>query len=127
MNRQEALELIRSKVKNPRLIKHMLATEAVMRALANHLGEDEELWGLAGLLHDVDYDQTAKDPCRHGLMGAEWLEKLGIDNRILQAIRSHPGHIPPSQEWTGPFMRWTPLLDSSWPPHLCIRPAAYRG
>ncbi len=95
MDRQEASDLIRSKVKNPRLIKHMLATEAVMRALANHLGEDEELWGLAGLLHDVDYDQTAKDPSRHGLMGTEWLEKLGIDNRILQAIRSHPGLIPP--------------------------------
>jgi len=73
LDHEEALNLIKSKVKNDRLIKHMLATETVMRALAKSLKEDEDLWGLAGLLHDVDYDQTVADPGKHGLLGAEWL------------------------------------------------------
>ncbi len=98
LKRNEALTLVKSKVKNANLIKHMLATEAVMRALARDLGEDEELWGLAGLLHDVDYDQTINEPRRHGLLGAEWLEDLGVDGRIIQAVRSHPGHILPQSK-----------------------------
>ncbi len=98
MNHEEALNLIKSKVKNVNLIKHMLATEAVMRALAKDLKEDEDLWGMAGLLHDVDYDQTTDDPSQHGFLGAEWLEGLGVDKRIIQAVRSHPGHIPPQSK-----------------------------
>ena len=98
MKREEALSLIKSKVKNVNLIKHMLATEAVMKFLARDLGEDEDLWGLAGLLHDVDYDQTVEDPNRHGLLGAEWLGELAVDMRIIQAMKSHPGHIPPQSK-----------------------------
>ena len=98
MKREEALSLIKSKVKNVNLIKHMLATEAVMEVLAKNLGEDENLWGLAGLLHDVDYDQTVDEPHRHGLLGAEWLGELGVDIRIIQAVKSHPGHIPPQSK-----------------------------
>lgn len=98
MKREEALSLIKSKVKNVNLIKHMLATEAVMEVLAKNLGEDENLWGLAGLLHDVDYDQTVDEPDRHGLLGAEWLGELGVDIRIIQAVKSHPGHIPPQSK-----------------------------
>lgn len=98
MDHEEALNLIKSKVKNGNLIKHMLATEAVMRALAKNLGEDEDLWGLAGLLHDVDYDQTAANPGKHGLLGAEWLEDLGMDQRVVQAVRAHSGHIPPQSK-----------------------------
>ena len=52
MTREEALDSIKANVENENLIKHMLATEAIMRALANHLGEDEEEWGLTGLLHE---------------------------------------------------------------------------
>ncbi len=54
MDREEALDSIRANVENEDLAKHMLATEAIMRALARHFGEDEEEWGLAGLLHDID-------------------------------------------------------------------------
>ena len=92
MNRAEAMDLVRSRVKNKNLVKHMLATEAVMRRLAGHFGEDKELWGLTGLLHDLDYDQTADDFPRHGLVTAEILEDLGVDGRIIDAIKAHPGH-----------------------------------
>lgn len=92
MDRCEALNLVRSHVKNKNLVKHMLATEAVMRRLAQHFGEDEELWGLTGLLHDLDYDQTVNDFPRHGLVTAEILEGLGIEEGIIDAIKAHPGH-----------------------------------
>ncbi|MCK4272508.1 HDIG domain-containing protein [bacterium] len=92
MDRAEAMDLVRSRVKNKNLVKHMLATEAVMRRLAGHFGEDKELWGLTGLLHDLDYDQTVDDFPRHGLVTAEILEDLGVDGRIIDAIKAHPGH-----------------------------------
>jgi putative nucleotidyltransferase with HDIG domain len=92
MDRGEALQLVRSHVTNKNLVKHMLATEAVMRRLADHFGEDVELWGLAGLLHDLDYDQTVNDFPRHGLVTAEILEGLGVDGRVIDAIKAHPGH-----------------------------------
>ena len=93
MNREEALELVKSYVKNKNLVKHMLATEACMRELAEHLGEDEEVWGLTGLLHDLDYDKTVNDFSRHGFLSAEILSEKGIDERILHSIKAHPGHI----------------------------------
>lgn len=89
MQRPEALKLIKENVKNRNLLKHMLAVEAIMRALARRFGEDEELWGLAGLLHDIDYDKTKDDPERHSLVGAEMLEELGVDPRIVYAVKVH--------------------------------------
>jgi putative nucleotidyltransferase with HDIG domain len=93
MTREEALKLINANVKNKNLKKHMIATEACMRGLARHFGEDEYLWGLAGLLHDVDYDKTAKDFPRHGIMSAEMLQEAGVDQRIVYAVKAHPGHV----------------------------------
>jgi len=93
MNRNEALALVQSTVTNRNLIKHMLATEACMRKLAAHFGEDAEQWGLAGLLHDLDYDQTAKDFPRHGLATAEMLAGK-VDDAVIYAIKAHPGHVP---------------------------------
>lgn len=55
------------------LIKHCLATEAVIRKLVHRLGEDEEIWGLAGLLHDLDYEKTKEEPQKHTLLTAEIL------------------------------------------------------
>lgn len=92
MDRAEALQMVKSRVTNKNLVKHMLATEAVMRRLARHFGDDEALWGLAGLLHDLDYDQTVDDFPRHGLVTAEILAELNIDGRIISAIKAHPGH-----------------------------------
>ncbi len=89
MDREEAWQLVQEQVSNVNLRKHMLATEAIMRALARRFGEDEELWGLTGLLHDVDYDQTKDDPQRHSLVGAEMLAERGVDPRLVQAVRAH--------------------------------------
>jgi len=89
MTREEALILVTSYVKNKNLIKHMLAAEAIMRALAGRLKEDQEHWGLAGLLHDLDYDETAKDFARHGFRTVELLQDKAVAADILQAIRAH--------------------------------------
>ena len=89
MERSEALALVKDKVKNKNLIKHMLATEAVMFRLAEHFDENQELWGLAGLLHDVDYDLTNREPERHGLVGAQILEEHGLPPELIQAVRAH--------------------------------------
>ena len=93
MNRQEGLELVSSKVKNDRLVKHMLAVEAVMRGVARRLGEDEDRWALAGLIHDLDYDETAETPERHGKVGAEYLRGMKVDEDIVRAVESHVGII----------------------------------
>lgn len=83
------MKLIQERVKNKNLIKHMLATEAVMRRLAREWGEDEELWGLAGLLHDIDYDETSGQPDRHSLEGARILAELGLPEEIVYAVKVH--------------------------------------
>ncbi|MGI6567017.1 MAG: HDIG domain-containing protein [Firmicutes bacterium] len=89
MEREAALALVKKHVKTRNLVKHMLAAEAIMRRLARHLGEDEELWGLAGLLHDVDYEETMDDPERHAVVGAGLLESLDVDPAIVQAVLAH--------------------------------------
>lgn len=92
MNREEAIEVVKAKVKNDRLLKHMLAVEAVMKAVAARLGESQDSWALAGLVHDVDYDETAQTPERHGVVGASYLRDLGVAEDVLQAVESHAGH-----------------------------------
>lgn len=89
MNRNEALEFLKKNLKNKNLIKHSLAVEAVMKRLAKHFGEDEEKWALAGLLHDIDYDFTKDDPQKHSLMGAEMLEKAGLPEDVVYAVKVH--------------------------------------
>jgi putative nucleotidyltransferase with HDIG domain len=94
MTRTEAYELVTSMVTNRNLLKHMLATEACLRGLARKLGEDEEKWGLAGLLHDVDYDQTKDDTSKHGHVGAEILAQKGVEPDIIQAVKAHVCAVP---------------------------------
>ncbi len=89
MKRQEALELMKSRVTTRNLQKHILAVEAVMRKLAEHFGEDIEEWGLAGLLHDLDYEDTKDDAARHSMMAADWLTDMGLDEEIVEAVRAH--------------------------------------
>jgi putative nucleotidyltransferase with HDIG domain len=89
MNRQEALESIKENVDNENLIKHMLAAEAIMRALAGRLGGDEAEWGLAGLLHDIDVELTEGDMSSHGKLGADLARDLGASEAIADAILCH--------------------------------------
>lgn len=91
MDRERALSELKARVSNPNLIKHSLAVEAVMRGLAAYLKEDAELWGLAGLLHDIDYDKTAENPALHSIMGAEILENLDVDPEVVYAVKAHNG------------------------------------
>jgi putative nucleotidyltransferase with HDIG domain len=94
VTREQALALIRDRVKNDNLVKHMLATEAVMGSLAHRLGEDEERWRLAGLLHDLDVDETAQSMEVHGLRTTALLREAGLDDEaVLHAIEAHnPGN-----------------------------------
>jgi putative nucleotidyltransferase with HDIG domain len=94
MTRDEAIALVKEHCQNKNLFKHMLATEAVMAGLAERLGEDVESWALAGLVHDLDYDETADDPERHGLVSAERLEALEFTSEIVHAVKAHNEHVP---------------------------------
>jgi putative nucleotidyltransferase with HDIG domain len=98
MNREEALNLINSKIKAKNLLKHMLAVEAIMRRLAENFGEDIELWGLTGLLHDLDYDETVNTPEKHSLLTAEWLKEHNLDEKIIYAIKAHPRQVEPQSK-----------------------------
>jgi putative nucleotidyltransferase with HDIG domain len=91
MNRDEALQLVKEYVKTENSVKHMLATEVIMRALAEHFNEDKELWGMVGLVHDLDMELVdyMKEPEKHGIKSAEILKEKGFDNIIIEAVKAH--------------------------------------
>jgi putative nucleotidyltransferase with HDIG domain len=89
MTRQEALDSIEVNVENGNLIKHMLATEAVMKALARRLGEDEAEWALAGLLHDIDVELTAAEVSTHSKLGADLVREMGVGEAVARAVLCH--------------------------------------
>ncbi|MCX7785393.1 MAG: HDIG domain-containing protein [candidate division WOR-3 bacterium] len=91
MQRAEAYQLVVSMVTNKNLIKHMLATEVCMKYLARHLCENEEEWGLVGLLHDLDYDATVNNPEQHSLITAKILQDKGLSEEQIEAIKAHCG------------------------------------
>jgi uncharacterized protein len=87
--REQVAGLIAGSVANEHLRRHMLATEAVMRGLAERLGHDAAVWGLAGLAHDLDAEETAGDPGRHGARAAERLAELGLPAELVHAVAAH--------------------------------------
>jgi putative nucleotidyltransferase with HDIG domain len=89
MNRKEVIDSVRENVENQNLVKHMLAAEAVMRAVARRLGDDEEEWGLTGLLHDIDVELTAGDMSAHSKLGADLARELGARETMAHAILCH--------------------------------------
>ena len=93
MNRADAFALLNEYVTDQSLVRHMLAVEAAMRAYARKLGEDEETWGVVGLLHDFDY-QRWPDPPDHPLQGAEILRRRGYPEHVIYAIKSHADYLP---------------------------------
>ena len=100
ISRDEALSLVHEHLKNPNMIKHCLATEAVMKALAEKLGEDSEKWAMAGLLHDLDAEATADDLSVHTHETVRILRGMGLDKEIIEAIRLHNEHAHPEKRST---------------------------
>jgi len=91
MDRTEALSLVREYVRNENLVRHMLAVEAAMRYYAELSGDDVETWGLAGLLHDFDWEiHPTLD--QHPQDGAPILRARGVDEVIVRAVLSHADH-----------------------------------
>jgi putative nucleotidyltransferase with HDIG domain len=93
MNRADAFALLTEYVSDQSLVRHCLAVEAAMRAYARRLGEDEEKWGVVGLLHDFDY-QRWPDPPDHPLKGSEILRARGYPEEVIYAIKSHADYLP---------------------------------
>ena len=100
MTREEALDSVRANVENDNSVKHMLATEAIMLALAERLGEDKEEWGLAGLLHDIDMELTEGDMSSHGKLGADLVREMGASDAMSHAILAHNEAIGVPRETT---------------------------
>lgn len=89
MQRQDAYALLTEKLPADNLVKHSLATEAIMRALARRFGEDEELWGMTGLLHDLDLGIVGEDMSTHAQVTADILAEVGFEEEGIRAIRMH--------------------------------------
>jgi uncharacterized protein len=89
MDREEARELVRQKAEKETTRRHLVSVEGVMRSLARHFGEDEDIWGLVGLFHDLDQDETHDDPSRHAYVAADWLRQAGVDEHIVNGVLAH--------------------------------------
>ena len=89
ISRNEALEVLRRYVRNENMIRHSLASEAILRGIARRLGQDEDKWGLAGLLHDIDVEVTHAEPAIHGTQADALLKDYDMDPEVLDAIRMH--------------------------------------
>jgi uncharacterized protein len=89
LTRDDALALVEGRVANVNLRRHMLATEAIMRALAERLDEDVEQWGLAGLAHDLDVETAGDDSSRHGAEASEALQAAGAPAAVVHAVAAH--------------------------------------
>jgi len=95
--REEAWNLVCQYTQNPNLRKHMLAVEAAMRTYARKFGEDEERWGIVGLLHDFDYEQNPTAD-KHPFVGVKILEEKGYPPEITRAILSHADYTGVTRE-----------------------------
>ena len=93
MNRDDAYKVVCEFTQSDSLRKHMLAVEVAMRAYAKRYGEDEEKWGIVGLLHDFDYERWP-DPPDHPLKGAAILAERGYPEDVIYAIKSHADYLP---------------------------------
>lgn len=99
IERDEALDLVKEHVKSINLVNHSLAAEAVLRAIADRLGEDVEMWGLTGLLHDLDVE-LEPDLAQHTKKTVEILNGKGVAPVIVDAIRLHNLEAHPGEERT---------------------------
>ncbi len=89
MGRDDALDLLKKYVSSDTLIKHCIATAAVMKKVAEELGEDAHKWELIGILHDIDYEVVGEDMSQHGIKGAEILRENGVDEDVVEVVKTH--------------------------------------
>jgi len=92
MSRADDVALLRQFVNNESLVRHMFAVEAAVRAYARRFGENEELWGMAGLLHDFDYEKWPNPP-DHPTQGSKILRERGYPEDVIYAILSHADYL----------------------------------
>jgi putative nucleotidyltransferase with HDIG domain len=97
LNRKESWELLCEWTESDSLRKHMLAVETAMRAYARKFGEDEEKWGITGLLHDMDYEKHPT-PAEHPMVGVQELERRGYPEDVLEAIKGHADYLDVPRE-----------------------------
>jgi putative nucleotidyltransferase with HDIG domain len=88
LTRDEALSLVKENISKRNVLYHMLAVEAIMRSVARHFGENEDIWGLIGLLHDIDYEKTETTPEKHSLIAEEIL-KGKLPEELIKSIKTH--------------------------------------
>jgi putative nucleotidyltransferase with HDIG domain len=89
MDRDTAVALCREKCLKETTVRHLISVEGVMRALAGRFGEDEDLWGLTGMFHDLDQDHTGEDASNHARLAAEWLREADVDERVINGVLAH--------------------------------------
>ena len=93
LTQNQALAIVNEHLKNKNLIRHCLAVEATMGALAKHFGEGDVIWRMAGLLHDADWEETQSDPSEHTSKTIEWIKQTGENNQeLIECILSHNFH-----------------------------------
>lgn len=98
MTREDAWGLLCEWIQNPNLRKHLLASEAAMRAYARRFGEDDEAWGIVGLLHDLDYERCPSQDAGHPFVGIEELRRRGLPETWTRAMLSHADYSKVSRE-----------------------------
>ena len=100
MTRDDAWVLLCEWIQNPNLRKHLLASEAAMRASARKFGEDEDAWGIVGLLHDLDYERHPSQDAGHPFVGIEELKRRGLPDAWTRAMLSHADYAGLARETT---------------------------
>lgn len=109
MDREQAIGIVKQHLKNKNLVKHSLAVEACMRAIASRLDQDVEKWGLAGILHDLDYEITEKSPDLHTTETVKILMEHDLAPDVIQAIQAHAGIVPCRSEMDWAIFSIDPL------------------
>ena len=89
LTKEEALTLVKKNVSKRNNLYHMIAVEAIMECVARYLGENDNLWGLTGLLHDIDYEKTEFRPEKHATFPEEILKDFDVPEVVVRAIKSH--------------------------------------
>jgi putative nucleotidyltransferase with HDIG domain len=89
MSRDEAHAFARAKCQKDTTFRHLISVEGVMRSLARRFDEDQDLWGLTGLFHDLDQDHTGDDGAQHARLAAEWLREANVDERVVNGVLAH--------------------------------------